>query len=93
MLFYFLTATVGFLKCGLNSFPYLEYRRMLSVVRNSLVIFIKRLFGIKEDVVPLTSEEPVEPQIVVPDSSPRKYNLRSRKQVSYAEEEEDIDVD
>ena len=64
---------------------------MLSVVRNSLVIFIKRLFGIKEDVVPLTSEEPVEPQIVVPDSSPRKYNLRSRKQVSYAEEDIDID--
>jgi hypothetical protein len=91
MLFYFLTATVGFLKCGLKSSPYLEYRRMLSVVRNSLVIFIKRLFGIKEDVVPLTSEEPVEPQIVVPDSSPRKYNLRSRKQVSYAEEDIDID--
>jgi hypothetical protein len=91
MLFYFLTATVRFLKCGLNSFPYLEYRRMLSVVRNSLVIFIKRLFGIKEDVVPLSSEEPVEPQIVVPDSSPRKYNLRSRKQVSYAEEDIDID--
>ena len=75
----------------LKQLPYLEYRRMLSVVRNSLVIFIKRLFGIKEDVVPLTSEEPVEPQIVVPDSSPRKYNLRSRKQVSYAEEDTDID--
>ena len=75
----------------LKQLPYLEYRRMLSVVRNSLVIFIKRLFGIKEDVVPLTSEEPVEPQIVVPDSSPRKYNLRSRKQVSYAEEDIDID--
>ena len=69
----------------------MEYRRMLSVVRNSLVIFIKRLFGIKEDVVPLTSEEPVEPQIVLPDSSPRKYNLRSRKQVSYAEEDIDIE--
>ena len=63
---------------------------MLSTLKNSLVIFIKRLFGIKDDVVPLTSQEPVEPQFV-PDSSPRKYNLRSRKQVSYVEEDTDVD--
>ena len=63
---------------------------MLSTLKNSLIIFIQRLFGFKDNVVPLSSEVPVElPQV---DISPRKYNLRSRKQVNYVETE-DTDVE
>lgn len=62
---------------------------MLGLVQNTLVIFLKRLFGTQEPVVLLSSE----PQVITahsyvdePEEPRRQYDLRARKPINYAED-------
>jgi hypothetical protein len=62
---------------------------MLGLIQNTVVIFLKRLFGTQEPVVLLSSE----PQLTTthsyvdePEEPRRQYDLRVRKNINYAED-------
>jgi hypothetical protein len=67
---------------------------MLGIIQNTLVIFLKRLFGTQDPTMPLSSVPmSSEPQISTahsyidePEEPPRQYNLRERKAINYAED-------
>jgi len=67
---------------------------MLGLIQNTLVIFLKRVFGTQDAVVPLSSAPmSSEPQVTTtqsyvdePEEPRRQYDLRTRKAINYAED-------
>jgi len=61
---------------------------MFGLIKNALVIFFKGLLGIKEPVVPLSTQAPTMTHAYVnePEVPRREYNLRARKTISYVED-------
>ena len=59
----------------------------MGLVQNTLVIFLKRLFGTKEATIPLSSEpEVIAVNAYIDEPGTSRYNLRERKAVKYAED-------
>ena len=66
---------------------------MLGLIQNTVVIFLKRLFGTQETVAPFSSAEPAvmttHSYMDEPEEPRRQYNLRERKPINYAEDSDD----